>query len=360
MRKTFLPTNEYVKVLGRTVMLDECRLLCTSGSGVEFEYTGAWLKITFLGDSSTVSNDDVMKWRDHARVMVEVDGRIMLDTSISHKRSSFVVYGEDPSTPLEKHIVKITKLSEPRMSSVGLGEIEIEAEEYPVPTPEKDKFVEFIGDSITCGYGVDTLHELCPFSTMTENASKAYAYLAAKELGIDYSLVSYSGHGLVSGWTPNADVPKKEELLPPYYGIVAYSYNSFDGFESQSVAWEFERQPDVVVINLGTNDFSYTQDVTEKISEYEACYIDFLKIVREKNPKAHIICSLGVMGDELFPAIERVVKRYSDDADDCNISTLHFTPQDAERDGLAADYHPSAVTQKKASEQMIEELRKWL
>ncbi len=360
MKKIFLPTEEYVKVLGRTVMLDDCRLLCTSGSGIEFEYTGSWLKVTFLGDSSTDSTDNILRWRDHARVMIEVDGHIMLDTSISHDKASYIVYGEDPATPSQKHVVRITKLSEPRMSSVGIGEIEIEAEAMPVPTVNKAKLVEFIGDSITCGYGVDTAHELCPFSTTTENVSKAYAYIATKELDVDYSMVSYSGHGLVSGWTPDANIPKKEELLPPYYEIVAYSYNNFRGFEPQSARWDFKRQPDVIVINLGTNDFSYTLDVEEKVAEYEECYVEFLNQVRANNPKAHIICSLGIMLDDLYPAVERVVEAYSKMSGDANISAMHFIPQNPERDGYAADYHPSPVTQQLAAKQMCDELKKWL
>ena len=359
MKNKFLPTDNYVKVLGRTIMLDDCRLLCTSGSGVEFTYTGSRLTVTFYGDDSTNCDDSILHWRDIARVQVIVDDHIMLDTSIKAKKETYVVYGEDPSWPSEQHTVRIIKLSEPRMSSVGLGEIEIESDAMPVPTPDKKKFVEFIGDSITCGYGVDTEHELCPFSTCTENAARAYAYLAAKQLDIDFSLVSYSGHGLVSGWTPDANIPKKEELLPPYYEIVAYSYNSFRGLNPQDYSWNFVRQPDVIVINLGTNDFSYTQDNIDKINEYKKCYLTFLQQVRKLNNTAHIICSLGVMGDELYPAVEQVVNEYKEKYD-TNISAFHFTPQNPEADGLAADYHPSPITQQKASKELIIELNKWL
>lgn len=360
MKKVFLPTEENVKVIGRTIMLDDCRLLCTSGSGVEFEYTGAFLKVTFLGDSSTDRDDDIVRWRDVARVLVLVDGRIMLDTTVTSKKESYIVYGEDPLWPIEKHVVRIIKLSEPRMSSVGLGEIEILSEDGPKPTANKSKLVEFIGDSITCGYGVDTDDELCPFSTSTENASKAYAYLACKELDVDYSLVSYSGHGLISGYTPDPNVPKKEELIQPYYGIVAYSYNNFRGIEPQKYEWSFERQPDVILINLGTNDGSYTQDDEVKVAGFESCYMDFLAQVRQKNPSAHIICSLGVMGDGLCPAVERVVEKFSAQNNDKSISALHFTPQDPEIDGYAADYHPSPSTQRKAAAELVAELKKWL
>lgn len=308
MKKIFIPTEEYVKVLGRTIMLEDCRLLCTSGSGVEFDYTGSKLKVTFLGDSSTDREDDTLHWRDMARVLVIVDGHIMLDTAIKNKKESYIVYGEDPSTPMEKHSVRIIKLSEPRMSTVGLGEIEIEAEGNPVPAANRRKLVEFIGDSITCGYGVDTEHELCPFSTCTENASHAYAYLAAQELDVDYSLISYSGHGFVSGWTPDPNVPKTEELIQPYYGITAYSYNNFRDIQPQKYEWKYEREPDIIVINIGTNDYSYTLLDEKKMAEYENAYIDFLTTVRKMHPNAHIICSLGVMGMIYFQLLKKLLR----------------------------------------------------
>lgn len=360
MKYSFLPTKENVKVLGRTIMLDDCRLLCTSGSGVEFTYTGNRLTVSFFGDSSTESEDGLVRWRDIARVLVLVDGRIILDTAIKNSVEKYVVYGEDPETPMETHTVRIIKVSEPRMSSVGLGVIEVEATEAPKPTPDKAQLVEFIGDSITCGYGVDTDNEFCLFSTCSENASKAYAYLSAEQLDVDFSLISYSGHGFISGYTPDPSVPKLEELIQPYYEITAYSYNSFRGINPQDYTWEYDREPDVIVINIGTNDFSYVQDSEEKTFLYEESYGNFLADVRHLHPKAHIICSLGVMGDELFPAVERVVEHAKTVYGDSNISVLHFTPQDPETDGYAADFHPSPSTQRKAASAMAEELKKWL
>lgn len=360
MSFSFVPTKEYVKVLGRTIMLEDCRLLCTSGSGVEFTYTGSKLTLTFFGDSSTDCNDGILAWRDIARVVVFVDNRIMLDTSVKMPVEKYIVYGEDPATPIATHTVRIIKVSEPRMSSVGLGTIEFEGEGKPCPAPQKRKLVEFIGDSITCGYGVDTDEELCPFSTCTENASKAYAYLAAEKLDVDYSLISYSGHGFISGYTPDPSIPKLEELIQPYYGITAYSYNNFRGLEPQNFEWKSEREPDVIVINIGTNDFSYIQRNEEKTKIYEESYVNFITDVRAIHTDAHIICSLGVMGDELFPAVERAVETYKKEYNDDNISALHFSPQTPEADGYAADFHPSASTQKKAAQTMADELEKWL
>lgn len=360
MRKIFFPTDEYVKVIGRTLTLEDGRLLCASGSGVEFEYIGSTLKVTFMGDSSTCCKEDNVNWRDLARVQVIIDGRVMLDTAIKKDKEIYTVYGDDPATPVEHHVVRIIKLSEPRMSSVALGAIEVESDESISPTADKDVFVEFIGDSITCGYGIDTEDELCSFSTCTENATKAYAYLAAKELDVDYSLVSYSGHGFISGYTADPDIQNIGELIQPYYDIVSYSYNKYKELSPQDIRWDFERKANVVVINIGTNDFSYTQADEGKIAEYKKAYIEFLQKVRRYNSNAHIICSVGIMGDELYPAIESMILSYVKETGDDNISPLKFEVQDPTVDGYAADYHPSAATHKKAAKQLVNELKKWI
>ena len=54
--------------------------------------------------------------------------------------------------------------------------------------PEKPLKIEVIGDSITCGYGVDDEDENHQFTTATEDVTKAYAYKTAKALDAEYSI----------------------------------------------------------------------------------------------------------------------------------------------------------------------------
>ena len=73
--------------------------------------------------------------------------------------------------------------------------------------------IEFIGDSITAGYGVDDEVKEHGFSTATEDVTKTYAYKTAAALQADYSIVAYSGHGIISGYT--GDGEKNTGLLIP-------------------------------------------------------------------------------------------------------------------------------------------------
>lgn len=354
-----LPSDKYVRALGRTDFNGEYRLLALSGTAIEFSYFGTTCKVALLGDSTT--EPGVQSVKDQAYIGVYVDGHMQIKTVVKQPREEFFVLRADEAGEPAEHIIRIIKLSEAAMSCVAIESITVVADSEPKPTPAPAKRIEFIGDSITCGYGVEMEDEWVHFNTTTENVTKAFGYLAAKELNLDYSMVSFSGHGLISGYTPDCAVINDKELVPPYYEKLGYSYNSFNGRKLQQELWDFNKwQPDVIVINLGTNDHSYTGDNPARIEKYEKLYVDFLGMVRKNNPKAHIICALGIMGDELYPAVERVVNSYSSLNGDTNISSLHLTPQNASINGYSADYHPSPATQKIAAAELVAELKKWL
>ncbi|MCR4616847.1 MAG: GDSL family lipase [Lachnospiraceae bacterium] len=340
----FLPTEQYVKILGRTFMLDDCRVLSLSASGVEFTYEGTRLEVIFYGDSTTDDNAGGSEaWRDQARVGVIVDGIMHLDTVIKKPVEKFVVCGDDPKEECAEHTVRIIKLSEPRMSTVGLGEITVTAKGEPKPTPLSDKYIEFIGDSITCGYGVDAPDEWYLFATGTENVTKAFSYKTAKKLCADYSLVSYSGHGLISGYTDDPEIPKLEELIQPYYEIFSYSYNTFRGQRMETRKWDFSgaRKPDTIVINLGTNDESYVQSDEDKKAAFLEDYVDFLGQVHEANPTSRIIVAFGLMGDGLFDTEKEAVSEFKESSGFGDVYIVRLTPQDYEKNGYGACWHPS-------------------
>ena len=61
------------------------------------------------------------------------------------------------------------------------------------PTEYKDLRIEYLGDSITCAFGIESASESEPFKTTTQNFELTYAFLSAQELNADYSCVCYSG-----------------------------------------------------------------------------------------------------------------------------------------------------------------------
>ena len=73
-----------------------------------------------------------------------------------------------------------------------------------------------------------------------------------------------------------------------------YKHVSFTNTEE----YAFDFSPDIIVINLGTNEASYLSRNLQYADRFPADYYGFLKYVREKNPESYIICLYGMMGGE--------------------------------------------------------------
>lgn len=348
---TVTPNWENVKPLGRTHQLPDSLWMCFSGSGAEFTFHGARCEVTIAGDNKAYPGD-----RDNlVRIGIYVDGVRVVDEMIDAKEKTFTVLAAEEARDVT---VRIVKLSETAMSTCGVKEIRVDDPEGIRPTPVKSRKIEFIGDSITCGYGVDDEVAEHHFSTTTEDATRAYAYRTAQLLDADYSLVSISGYGIISGYTATGEEKVTAQQLPKFYEKLGFSYNTYQKKIAATVKWDFDAfRPDLIVINLGTNDDSYTLDNPERREEYRAAYVEFLKVVRRNNPDARILCTLGVMGDRLYPMVYRAVADYKAETGDTNISAMKFDVQKAS-DGYVADWHPTAVTHEKAAAKLTAEIRK--
>lgn len=345
MVRTYEAEEQYVKMLGRTHNENGILWLAHSASGVEFTVKGTQCSVKIVGDSMISAEDN------QARFAAYVDGERVVDEMITQSEVTYDVFSYDE----EKEVtVRLMKISEAANSILGIDEITVTSEEDIAPTEEKELKIEFIGDSITCGYGVDDEDRNHHFSTKTEDATKAYAYKTAELLDADYSLVSYSGHGIVSGYTTQGKKVAAQQLPNKYECLAISSGTGYNGFNAAGVDWDFSRfVPDIIVINLGTNDNSYTGKDEELIKEYSDGYVKFLEKVRKNNADAHIICAFGVMGADLYDAICTAAENYTAETGDTNISTLRLSTQDGST-GYAADWHPTAATHDIAASELAD------
>lgn len=108
--------------------------------------------------------------------------------------------------------------------------------------------IEYIGDSITCGFGADTEEIPCDTGTWYDqhNAYLAYGPLVARQLNAGYSLSSVSGMGIYRNWNDEDTAPIMNDV---------YATTNLDG--DMTKRWDFSnKKPDLVSICLGTNDLS--------------------------------------------------------------------------------------------------------
>ena len=352
--KNYLANETNVKKLGRTHELDGMLWCAFSGSGAEFVFEGKKAEVTVVGDSAAVIPENEL---NYARFAVFVDDRRVVDHVLTTDKVTCTVIDSD--VPV-KAVVRIVKLSETAMSTILIDKITVDDEAKITPTPQKDYYIEVIGDSITCGFGVDDEDPEHPFLTSTEDTTRAYAYRTAQMLGVDYSLVSISGYGIISGYSDDGETKREDQLIPNHYEQLGFSFANYNGKSPQDIPWDFtKREPDLIVINLGTNDDSYCTNHQDRQEDYTEHYVMFLERIRELNPNAKILCTLGIMGDNLYPCVEEAVRRYCHKTEDTRVGTMPFAVQ-LEEDGVVSCWHPTAVTHKKAAARLtnriIEEL----
>ena len=349
---TAVLTADTAKLVGRTYLNDDVLWAAFSGAGAEFIYTGKKLDITIVGDgASTAGNAD-----NYARVAIYVDKERVIDDMLDEKEKTYTAFESDSEKSVN---VQIIKLSECAMSTFGIKPIKLGEGEKIEPAKAKDLKIEFIGDSITCGYGVDDPDKEHHFKTSTEDVTKAYAYKTAQALDADYSMVSISGYGIISGYTDSGKKP--EQTIPQYYDKLGFSYNKFaDSLEVAGLEWNFDNyKPDIVVINLGTNDMSYAKNELTQ-AEFEEGYIEFLKQVRSHNPDSYIFCTYGVMGNTLIRNIKNVCDKYSEETGDNKVTFFTLPMQDENKNGIVADWHPSEATHEICAQRAVKTIKETL
>ena len=338
-------TEDYVRYTGRC-MYDENGIawLVQSGSAADFIISGRSAEITVNGDWGVSNGADQMP-----RYAVIVDGELILDELLGTREKTVTLF--EGSEPRTAH-VRVIHLSESNNGAVGVSSIKTDTDIQIPVVPEQDKqlSIEFIGDSITCAYGVEGADQYESFKTSTENIMKSYAYLTAQQLDADYSCVSYSGYGIVSGYTPDGK-KNSSSLLPDYYDVVCKSslYNE---------PWDHSAHKyDVIVINLGTNDDTYVRNsFDDRSAEFTQGYEDFLVKVHEAHPESYIICTLGTMGcTELYPCIENAAESFRSKTGFDRIMCYQSETQDM-NDGLGSDWHPNEITQRKSAKVLAEKI----
>ena len=218
--------------------------------------------------------------------------------------------------PAGTHTIRLVKAT-----GYTLGQAEISAVELDgtiQATPDNDLYIEFLGDSISCGWGVVGSHD---GGYASQDGTLAYPYLVAQALGADYSIMGLSGRGVVYGTDLNFDK----------------DYLSASPLRSDE-AYAFERKADIVVINLGTNDRGLHADT----AEFEAGYLRLLERVFENNGGDCIVyCLWGAMNDTYNTQIQNAIAAYRASHADAQIYTLELAASTV-AGGDPSWGHPSA------------------
>lgn len=321
--------QDSVRYLGR--VNPATRELTWPSTGVSFTFTGTEASIGIEG--TTGANSVELTVDGEVSVVLDVDG------------SPIAI----PRLPFGNHSVSLRKRSEAQYGTIFLGNITSDGSIRPDTPPSRQ--VEIIGDSISVGYGLDGVLP-CTDSAALQNNPKTYGAVAAKALDADYSVIAWSGKGLVRNIATGNPEDEKLPLIPALYS--RYGANDADGSYTFPESWN----PDVVVINLGTNDWSYlaynengsypARDPIDPAT-FTAGMVEFVRSIQTHYPDAEFFLLNSPMLGDSWPTPEDAQKTTQTNAIQEAIAELadgnvHFLDWPSQGSDVGCDYHPNEAT----------------
>lgn len=292
-------------------------------------------------------------------------GLFMDDDPMPAKR--FLLDQEDTSVVLfesdepELHTIKVIRLTECARAVSGLVSFIAEGDLLKYKSSEKRKKIEFVGDSITCGFGNETYGGERDFYTSEENGWMACGAIAARKLQMEGDYICVSG--ITVGRFPQALMPYGMIELYPYTDRLTQDRvpESMDR-ETSYECWDFKGHvPDYIVINLGTNDGTMvgrSEDILAAERMFDTYYYKFLSMLRQYNGfKPQIICALGCIDYYLYDRITAVVQRFMQDTGDQKICCFKYTKMLMSGQDAGACYHPSIDRHMKMAEELAALIR---
>jgi hypothetical protein len=184
----------------------------------------------------------------------------------------------------------------------------------PLKEPTRP-FIEFIGNSITCGAAADPAETPCGSGVYHDQHNAYYAYgpRVARALSTGFMLSSVSGIGIYRNW--NSDGPTMPQV-----------YEKTDFQDNGKRFWNFQTYaPDIVSIALGTNDFSSGDGKKQRLpfdsAAFVSAYTKFVQLVKSKYPQAQIaLLSSPMLNGEPMITIQNCLTVVKGNIDAMNLS----------------------------------------
>ena len=315
-----------IKTQGRTAMINGTLMLDFALSGVEFELdcsgdVYATFNARKLASTSstggiyfTIVVDGVKQARDFCRITSGGETKFKLASAL----------------PAGKHTFAIYRQSEHQYGEIGISALTFDGTMLKKPA-DKKLYIEFIGDSISNGYGILGNYSQGDGSALWSDATQTYNFLTAEALDADFSNPSWSGLGCKYGYSSIT----MQDVYP------AQRYN-FD----KKTPYVFDKEPNIVVLALGTNDNSKGPDT----ASIRAGLKEMLTLVRAKNPNAPIVWIYGMMTNNLNTMIEEIVAEYG--GQEAGYYACQLTTNTS-----GGGWHPNLAGQKKFADELVDFIR---
>jgi lysophospholipase L1-like esterase len=336
-KMSITPTDPKIQIMGRHEVL--------ANESVSFGASGVSFFVRFSGSSLEVDlSDEFRDGMSYNWFTVIVDGQESHRFRTVQGVKRYVVVDELSSGIHDVILIKATEGANGRNAISAFH-----ADEFHQAPELPNKRIEFIGDSITCGMGADEREVVCGQAEWMDQhtAWNNYAVQVARELNAQYMLTAVSGMGMHRNWsTPGP-------IMPDRYASI-YS----DPLDT-STKWDHSKyQADMVIIALGTNDFSDGDKPDPRPApieaEFKEQYRRFLDQLRSVYHNADfLLLNSPILEDhknEMLTSWLHDLKSERHHAGDNNIQVYEF----AKRYPSGCTGHPSMEEHKQMASELFE------
>ncbi len=325
-------SDKILQFSGRNVFTDSSTKLFWSGASVSIRFTGKTISAK-LKDATG---------KNYYYVIVDDN---VINTIHPDTIPNTYTLAEDLSE--ECHKLTLYKLTEASFGGTDFYYFDLGNEGHPHNSiPHKHK-IQFYGNSITSGYSVDdTLGD--SKDPKYFNHYYSYGAITARYFNADFQCISKSGIGLMLSWF-NIIMPEMYDRIAPEDSLNKWNFKQFE--------------PEIVVVNLLQNDSwlinkpdhpqyikrfgNNAPDSTSIITAYK----NFILTIRQKHPKADIICALGSMDATKEGAPwPRYISQAVNQINDKKVHTLFFP-------FIGTNTHPKRKNQQAMANLLIETIK---
>lgn len=320
-------TDEQITYIGRTVAGED--------GSVSFNWTATTVRISFTGSYLAIVASDTHKNYYDVWVDSTTGCEATREIATSGADSVIVIFNGKKG----EHNVILRRRTEGEQGVTTFKEVHVggfltQAE------PVRERFLEFIGDSYTCGYGTEGKSASEHFTPETENSNYAYGAIVSRYFDADYVAIAHSGRGIVRNYGGHQD-----PCMPELY-MRTFDYPG----SSNSEAWDFTKgpKPAATIIMLGTNDFSTGCQPT--LDSWCKAYAVLLGEIKAAYGQEHpILCCAARGNADMLVYVRAAVER----AGYKNVTFMGHGKSVFPDEELGCDSHPNYQGEKRYARAII-------
>lgn len=309
------------------------RIFEENDGSVSFDWSGTYFELSFTGGYLAFRVSDSGK--NYYNLFIDGKAAGVIST---HGKDSLVVISRTADS--RQQVVRLQKRTEAEQGKTTIHSFEIAGEGALINyDPQRVRHIEFIGNSITAGFGTEGKHSKELFRPDTENCNLAFGAIISRYFNADYTFIAHSGWGVTRNYGDSLQVSKismKDKMV-----------QTFD--MDPVIQWNFsDYTPDLVVINLGSNDFSTKPHPSE--NQFLSAYEVIISNLRKHYGSIPVLC---VAPPKRGMAYE-YIKKYCDESDDPNLYfTAYLAGSYNNSTDLGSAGHPNYSGQRKIAMNLI-------